>query len=293
MGGMIKRNWISSEEFWRGLEKISYFILFPATLFNFIHNANFQLNTIINLITVLILSTILVGGMMILYKSRNTHLTGKQFTSMFQGSIRYNSYFFFSISSTVLTNEGMSIVSAVAAVMMIVTNLLVIGVFYTYVKDTTRNQHWTIYLSRTIITNPLIIASFLGIFCNIVDIHLTFSLQNTLNLVAGAAFPIGALIIGASLKLSFKNNNEVQNLVIVSLSKLLVLPVVTIFGMYMFNIHGIPKIVGIIYSALPTASNSYVLSRQLGGDSSMMSNIISINTCLSLIPLLILLNIVL
>lgn len=282
LGALIKRKWVQSEEFWRGLEKVLYFILFPATLITFIAGANFKTSSILTLVAALAVGTIIVSAGLILYQQKHS-IYGPKFTSLFQGSIRYNSYVFFSIGGALFDKEGMSIVAAVSAYMIILTNILCISVFNYYTKEKSQ-QNYNTFLLGTLATNPLIIASVIGMGLNYLDIHLVASVNKTLSLLSGAAFPLGCLIIGAGLHFNLKKE-EVQSIVLASVLKLLGMPIVIAVLMKIFGVTGVSKYVGIIYASLPTATNAYMLSRQLGGDSELISSIITVTTVLCLVSL--------
>ncbi len=70
LGSVIKRKWIISEEFWRGLEKLSYFFLFPCLLFNNISGADLKDLSLGRLIISLILASSLVAAALIWYAER-------------------------------------------------------------------------------------------------------------------------------------------------------------------------------------------------------------------------------
>ena len=128
LGSLIKRNWLSSDEFWRGLEKLSYFLLFPAVLFNYTSTADLSSKALIKLVIGLVISTSIIAiGLVIYRKKTNGDII--QFTSIFQGSIRYNSYIFFGLASALFGSDGLAIVSVVSFYMIIFTNFLSVVIF--------------------------------------------------------------------------------------------------------------------------------------------------------------------
>lgn len=134
LGSIIKRKWLTSEEFWRGLEKLSYFLLFPAVLFNYISTADLSSQALIKLVLGLIISTSIVAGGLIIYRKK-TGSDVVQFTSTFQGSIRYNSYIFLGAGSALFGPPGLAIVSVISSYMIIFTNLLTVMIFATYIPN--------------------------------------------------------------------------------------------------------------------------------------------------------------
>jgi hypothetical protein len=56
-------------------------------------------------------------------------------------------------------------------------------------------------------------------------------------------------------------------------------------GAWIFGIEGMPRTVAVIAGAVPTASSSYVLARQMGGDAPLMANLITIQVIAAIITL--------
>lgn len=289
LGSIIKRKWLTSEELWRGLEKISYFLLFPVMLFNYISVADLSGSYITKLVVALIISTSIISTGLIIYQNK-TNCDRVQFTSIFQGAIRYNSYIFFGISGPLLGESGLAIVSVISSYMIIFTNILSVMVFAHYIPDSSvaKSRKETMMLMlRLIVQNPLIIASVIGFLFNYWGLELHFGIRNTLSSLSNSALAIGMLNIGAGLKFSI-NASLFKNVLIASVVKLVAFPIVTIVVLSVMSISGTAKSIGVLYSCLPCASTAYVLSRQLGGDSESMASIITFTTLFSVVSLSIL-----
>lgn len=284
LGIIIKRKWLIADEFWRGLEKLSYFLLFPTVLFNYIASANLQSTSIIKLVLALITSSCLVSAGLIYYQRRYNYDTIK-FTSLFQGSIRYNSYIFFALSDGFFGIQSLEIVAIVSAYMIIFTNIISVIIFVKYVPDEAEQIDSSLFFTiKLIAKNPLIIASFMGFIFNCYSIEMGIGIKKTLESISGAALTMGMLNVGAGLKFTIDTDN-LKQIALANLVKLLILPIVTTAVLSLMSISGMAKSIGILYSALPCASTAYVLSRQLGGDPDSMATIITFGTILSLVTI--------
>ena len=69
LGSVIKRKWLTSDEFWRGLEKLSFYILFPTAIFEYSSKIDLNSSEFIKLTTALISSTLIVSIMLVLYQT--------------------------------------------------------------------------------------------------------------------------------------------------------------------------------------------------------------------------------
>ncbi len=292
MGSVIKNKWITSDEFWRGLEKLSYFMLFPILLFNYISTADLGSGALTHLIWGLIISSLIVAGGLAFYQNKY-NIDKPQFTSIFQGSIRYNSYIFFALGKSLYGDEGLVIVSVVSAYMIIFTNTLSVFIFVHYLgnneKDKDSRPSLAILIQRCAV-NPLIIASILGFMFNYADLTLNIGIKNTLDSLSNAALAMGILNVGAGLRFVV-NLYDIKYITITSAVKLLIFPIITMIILSLTSIGDVPKAIGVLYSGLPCATTSYVLSKQFGGDYKLMASIITITTIFSVLSLSLLLYI--
>ncbi len=286
LGAIIKRKWLTSDEFWRNLEKLSYFLLFPIVLFNYISVADLSSSSMISLVIALIISSCIIGGALIFHQQK-TESDRKRFTSTFQGSVRYNSYIFFALSGGLFGAEGLEIVAVISSYMIIFTNVITVMVFAKYTSDSNESDSKiTSYLMlfKLLANNPLIIASLAGFLFNYSNMNMNQGLQKTLTSLSDAALAIGMLNVGAGLKLVLCPV-YLRQIIFTSLIKLIAFPVVTWIVLWLMGIGGLAKSIGILYSSLPCASTAYVLSRQLNGDPDSMASIITFTTIFSVFSL--------
>jgi malonate transporter len=286
LGSIIKRNWLSSEEFWRGLEKLLYFLLFPSVLFNYISVADLSGASVTKLVLCLMISTSIISIALVVYQRKN-NIDGILFTSIFQGSIRYNTYIFLGLSSALFGSEGLAIVAIISSYMIIFTNILSVMIFAAYIPSSINSKNRIelfILVLKLIITNPLIIASILGFIFNYSGLKLHLGVQNTIASLSDSALAIGMLNVGAGLKFIICPA-RFRPIFFTTIVKLMIFPIITVIILSIMSISSTTRSIGILYSCLPCASTAYVLSRQLGGDYESMASIITFTTIFSLVSL--------
>lgn len=285
IGSVTRRKWIKSDEFWRGLERLSFYLLFPAILFEEIYKVNMITTDVFRLVIALVISTIIIAVFLIFYCT-NGEYTNKQFTSIFQGGTRYNSYILFALGAGLFGNEGLSVVSYISPYMIIFNNVTSVMIFVFYAPKEPGNslRRNLLIMIKSVVMNPFVIASILGFIFNYYDLKLNTGVEKTIHSLANSALSIGIIIVGASLK--FKIDQSHFRLVMFTSSiKLIAMPIVTFIILWLMAISGINKSVGILFSCLPCASSAYILSRQLGGDPETMSSIITMTTLFSILSL--------
>ena len=288
LGSVIKRKWLNSDEFWRGLEKLSFYVLFPTLLFEHSLKVNFSSSEFVRLTTALVVSNLVISGILVFFQSKYNY-NKIQFTSVFQGATRYNNYIFFSVGAALFGNKGLTIIATISPYLLILTNVTALMSFYHYLPKQdylTRTRGLSLFI-KSIIINPFILASLLGVVCNHFNITLNNGILNTIETIANSAFAIGMLIVGAGMKFKIESR-YLKQILFTSVMKLVITPIVTFIIIWLMSISGTAKSVGILFSCLPCASSSYILSRQLGGDPETMSSIITFTTILSILSLSIL-----
>jgi malonate transporter len=285
IGKIIKTYWLTSDEFWRGTEKLSYFLLLPCALFNYIVDADLSSREVINVAGILILATGILASALLIYKKRSA-VKGPIFTSIFQGSLRYNNYIFFGIGGALYAEAGLRIVAIIALYMIVFTNVISILAFNMYLNNNKNGDYFErlLALLKKFTLNPMIFASILALIFNKFDIQIGVSLKKLLQNMANSALTMGIITVGSGLKFTI-NADNLRAISITTLNKLIMLPLITFVLLSAFEVTATTKSIAMLYSGLPCATTSYVLSKQLGGDSELMASIITFTTFFSVLTL--------
>jgi len=276
LGYVFKRTSFPSLDFWPMMDRFTYYVLFPSLLIFKLSTANLSgingfdvvLTVIISLVLMLLL-TLLLGYFKAIEK--------KAFTSVIQGAIRFNTYVFLALVDALLGDVGLVIAAVIIAFAIPFINFLCIGAFSYYINKEDLNPFKFL---KSIFTNPLIIGCLVGGFLNLSDMALPIVVLKTLTILSAAALPMGLLSVGVGLELSHISSAKYE-LFLATVLKLLAFPVVILGVAYFFNISKEAVVVLILFASMPTASSSYILARQLGGDLRLMSSIITLQTLFS------------
>ena len=250
IGYFFKRIKFPSHEFWPQADKLTYYVLMPSLL---------------------------------IYKLSNPNA----FTSVIQGGIRFNTYVFLALSGAIFGNEGLILSAILLTFTIPFINILCITIFALYIGNDKLNF---LYLLKSIVTNPLIVACVIGGGINFLGIQLPLVLNNTLEILSKAALPMGLLSVGFGLVIKEIKDSKTE-LFISSFAKHIILPFfIFILGKY-FELNDLMLSILILFAILPTASSSFILARQLGGDIGLMSSIITVQTLVSALFIIIFLKI--
>ncbi|MCC8140300.1 MAG: AEC family transporter [Lachnospiraceae bacterium] len=117
-------------------------------------------------------------------------------------------------------------------------------------------------MGRRIVTNPLIIGAVLGILANLAGLKLPSLIEEPLGDVSSAATVVALLVMGASFHVSSVREN-LRNLIIGVLGKLVLSPALALLAGYAIGLRGIPLALLLIIFGAPCAVSGYTMAQQM------------------------------
>lgn len=275
VGAALKQFLIKTTDVWAGIDRLTYYLLLPSLLIVEIYRADFSSGHAGTAVGVTLAATLGVSGLLVFLRpviTRDTPL----FTSIFQGSVRYNSYVLLAVADALYGAEGLALAIVFIAVMVIATNMLGVVVLSAFSNGKSNLKRILV----GVIKNPIIIAAGAGAILNVSNIHVPLPIENTAALFKTAALPLSLLSVGAGLR--FVMDKKALGAIALSTTiKLAVLPVITGICLHLAGIDGMVLAMGVLYAGMPCAGNAYILARQLNGDPEAMASIITLETLLS------------
>lgn len=277
IGYYFKRIKFPSNDFWASADKLTYYVLMPSLLIYKLSTANlenieafdFVLTGILGIFAILVISLLI---------NLITKTPGAPFSSVVQGTVRFNTYVFLALIASMFGDEGIALAALLITFAIPLINVICITVFAIYVNDQKATLKGMI---KSIVTNPLIVACVIGGSINYIDLTLPIVALNVLKILSASALPMGLLSVGFSLDL--KSIKEAKSeLVISTVLKLLIKPICMYgIGIY-FGLNTLFLGIVVVFAAMPTAPSAFVLARQLGGDIKLMASIITLQTIVSI-----------
>ena len=287
LGVILKRLAFPSGDFWPQLERLVYFFLFPAMLITRLALADFS-GLAVGRVLLAVLLLLLFMTLMTLALRRWMSFDGSQFTSVFQGSLRFNTYVALATSAELFGAVGLALAAVIMALMIPLLNLLCVLVFAIYAGNQRSSFKVTLL---AIIKNPLILACMLGLLLNWTGVGLPGWSQPVMEILARAALPLGLLAVGVALNLSALRTAGTP-LLLSSALKLLLMPLLAMGLSQVLGLQLQEQAVLVLFAAMPTATSAYILARQLEGDAPLMAALITAQTLLAMLtlPLMLYLN---
>lgn len=286
MGHLFRRWNFPDEGFWLQAERFTYYVLFPAMLVFKLGQARLPASAY-GEILLLIGAMVVAMTLVLVLLQAIWRWPGPVFSSVFQGGIRFNSYVGLAAAGMLLGDDGLSLLAIAVAVKVPLLNLLCILMFSLVAGQGALRFRPVL---KAIVTNPLIVGSVIGVIWSYFQIGFHPLVAGILEPLSNLALPMGLMTVGAGLQIKALREASMPFLVS-SAAKLMLFPTMTAGLAWGLGMEGMMVQVAILLAALPTATSSYILARQLGGDAPLMAGIISGQTLLAMISIPLLLGV--
>lgn len=274
LGYGLKRTRFLDDGFWPQAERLSYYVLLPALFLHGLATADVHELPVWSLAGALIGSTVAVASLVVALRPW-LGLDGAAFTSVFQGSVRFNNYIGVTLAAGLLGAQGVAFAAVCNAAIVPTVNLLCVLVFARFGSARLSARGAV----RQIVTNPLVVACLGGIVLQGVGRGLPAGLEPALKALGAASMPLGLVCVGAALDFG-SVRRWVGPVAASSAAKFMVMPGVTFLLGHAFGLGATAMMVALLFQTLPTASSSYIMARQLGGDAPLMAGITATQTVL-------------
>ncbi|WP_265946032.1 AEC family transporter [Dechloromonas sp. A34] len=274
LGAAIRRWMHLGDHFWNGVEKLVYFILFPALLINAIVTTRLDLAAALPLLATAfaVMACGMVLGIVPKLLSRLPALT---YASMFQCAYRFNSYIALAVAGMLYGSPGIATMGLIVGAAVPFANLVSVWMLA---------HHGEVGLWREVARNPLIWGTAAGFLLNLLGFVPPAPLQAFLGRLADASIALGLIAVGAALRLESTPGVRGFSAWLVAV-KLLALPAIALGIGAGLGLSGLNYQIVVLFAALPTASSAYILAMRMGGDGRSVAWLISVTTLGSMLTL--------
>jgi predicted permease len=283
LGAVLRRTLMRLETQWHGLERLTYYVLFPMLLIQTLVKADLGKVPVAGVGGALLLAALAVSLLCLaLWPLFTRHgVDGPAFTSIFQGATRWQTYVALSVSGNLYGATGLALASVAMVAIIPMVNVFSVAVLAHYASPEKQSMR---AIAMTVVKNPLIWACAIGLFINVIHLPLPKLWYDVADALGGSSLAIGLLVTGAGLHLEGLLRPSVAAASGVIL-KLLVMPVLALGLALSFGISGINLVIVAVCSAVPTSPSAYVLARQMRGDAPLLAQIITLQTILAAITM--------
>lgn len=263
-----------SRDFFQGAEKLVYFVLFPALLFQSITQTPISISGAYTLLQAVVALTAFGVALAwlavpVLRPDPVAH------ASIAQCAYRFNTYIGLSLAGPLAGAAGQTVMAILVGFAVPIVNIAA-------VHGLARQNGGRVF--GEILRNPFIIATLTALAFNFLQIPIPQPVDITFKRLGACAIAIGLLCVGATLSLQAGRNSG--RLISWMLAvRLLLSPLAALFIGWAMDLSLVERQMLLLFSALPTASSAYVLAARMGGDGRLVAGTMSIGTLISAVTI--------
>lgn len=273
LGFLVSRTPISNPAIWEGLERLTYYLFFPALLVDRLSNTRIRAEELLDigysLGLALLVFTILFTGLRAFIAKDQASLS-----SVFQGSIRFNTYIGLACIEALYGSDGLALAALCLVIYIPLVNVL--SVISLSATGGSGNNRFVIVIG-SVLTNPLVLACLLGLGLSLYDVEAPDVVWEVIAFLGQPALPVGLLAVGAGIRLVSFGDQSWQ-LIVSVFCKFAAFPALVVVSTLLIQVRPSLAAVILLLTCLPAPPSAYILARQLGGNVGLMANIITLQT---------------
>jgi|UPI00026987BF malonate transporter len=274
IGWLLVRYTSFDRQFWSGVEKLAYYVLFPAMLFYATSRAAFDFSSTPAMLGLALLTTGI--GVILGYAGRWMFRPDPlDFASGLQTAFRFNGYIALAVAARVGGEQGVALMALIQGCVVPLVNVIAVW----QLSRTSSVSVW-----RELLRNPLILATVLGTAANLLGLQMPEVLAMVLGRLGSASTALGLMAVGAGLQLT---GASVPYGIVAwwTAVKLLAMPAFAYFAARYFPLTQLQLQIAVLFASLPTATNAYILAVRLGGNGVLVATVVSIMTLCAVITM--------
>ena len=290
LGWGVRRIGLVNESFLQQTNALVYYVCLPLLLFYKISTADFSLN----FNPALVLGTCLTIALCCMTSYGYGHLRhypAPQLGAFSQGSFRGNlAYIGLAIVFNAYGDAGLTRASVLMGFLVPVLNFFaVLALLWPQHNGSVKGNKQLLPIVVKILANPLIIASFTGLLWSYLGWPLPVVIERCLKITTGMSLPLALLALGGGFSLARLRGDLVMAAMATGI-KLLWMPLLAAALLLILGVDGLDLHIGILMSASPAATATYIMAQQMSADAELAGSIVVMSTALSIISYSLLLS---
>ena len=258
---------------WSGVERLVYFVLFPALLFSTSVRATYTLASV----SALVLAGVgaLAAGIALAWSARWLRADARRTASGMQCAFRFNSYIALAVAASAGGPQVVSMVGVLIAFGVPLCNAAAVWALA---------RHGGHGLLRELLRNPLLLATAAGLAAHALGLQLPHLIVPVFDRLGGASIALGLLTVGAGLRLQGLHEDWGLSAWLLSTRHLFV-PLTAWLLARALHLDPAHTLALLVFTSVPTASSAYVLAMRMGGDGPYVAGLVSLSTLLGAVSL--------
>jgi predicted permease len=277
-GYLVCRYTALNRTVWEQVETLVYFFLFPVLLFHSIVKSPLDLAATSEFLAAglcLGLSGIALAYAIPWLPWIGHHIDARQHAAGAQIAFRFNSFIGLALADRLGGPQGLLLVAILIGFCVPMFNVAAVWPMARHAKRGFAGE---------LLRNPLIIATISGLTANLLGMGIPVWIEPTLTRIGAAALALGLMAAGAGLQFSSLSRSRTLSITILTIKHVL-MPIVALGLSIAFGLSPLQSSILLAFSALPTASSSYVLAARMGYDGAYVAGLVTLSTMLGLFSL--------
>lgn len=263
---------------WQQTEHLVYYFLFPVLLFYSIAKSPLDIQATSSFLMAGVsmgLAGIALSYSLPYWPWLGSKINRRDHAASAQIGFRFNSFIALALVERLCGAEGLLLISVLIGFCVPMFN---VGAVWPMAR------HGDSGFGREIVRNPLILATTSGLAFNLSGFAIPAILDPSLSKIGAASLALGLLSAGAGMEVKALNQGKLLGSLVLTL-KHLFLPCIAWSLAQIFKLNELQTTVLLIFSALPTASTSYVLAARMGYNGSLVAGLVTLSTLLGMLSL--------
>ncbi|TXH86878.1 MAG: AEC family transporter [Rhodoferax sp.] len=263
---------------WEPVEQLVYFVFFPVLLFYSIIRTPLDLRAASHLLGAG--AALAFAGIALAYAL--PHLPGlrrymptRLHAAGAQVAFRFNSFIGLALVERAAGPAGVQLLAVLIGFCVPLYNVAAV---WPMARHSQRS------MVGELVRNPLIIATVAGLCGGLLGVAIPMWLEPTVSRIGGASLALGLMAAGAGLRLGALHQAKVLAAAVLGIRHLL-LPLVAALLARGLGLPPLETTVLLAFSALPTASSSYVLATRMGYDGAFVAGLVTLSTILGVVSI--------
>jgi predicted permease len=280
LGYVLKRLMKLNEVTLKQTNQLVFKVFLPVMLFVNVYNSDLSADFSLSLL-IYVMVTIIMCFLVLLFLIPKIEPDRRKSSVMIQGIYRSNYVLFgIPVTAAVYGADKIGMTTILAAVTVPLFNVLAVIVFEVF-RGGKMNIKKTL---SGIITNPLIIASFLGVVFLLFKIPVPTLAMDTIENIGGLATPLALIVLGATFE--FKSMEKYRKqLTIAVLGKLVIVPGIFLMIGILLHFRTVNLVTLMALFASPTAVSSFTMADQMGGDGELAGEVVVLTSAFSVLTI--------
>ena len=277
-GYLVCRYTALNRTVWEQVESLVSFFLFPVLLFHSIVRTPLDLLAASHLIMaglVLGFCSISITYALPKIPFLRKHIDVRLHAASAQVGFRFNSFIALALAERVAGPQALLLIAVLIGVCVPMFNVAAV---WPMARHSQRS------FGRELLRNPLILATASGLLANLVGLQIPSWIEPTLQRIGAASLALGLMTAGAGMY--FGDLIKAKTLAISLLTiRHLITPILALGLARAFSLDTTQTTVLLAFSALPTATNCYVLATRMGYNGAFVAGLVTLSTVLGMLSL--------